>query len=85
MIALGRFKQSASQGLSGKADLHGDVGRKPPVEISRMVELSDLARRSEASRDATIDVNRPYLIVGETPAATALSAITSVNANRRAF
>ena len=52
-----------------------------------MVErLSDWARRSEVVHvTRAIEVNRLYLIVGETPSATALNAIISANANRRAF
>jgi hypothetical protein len=58
-----------------------------PAETSRMVErLSDWASRSEVVHGTrAIEVNRPYLIVGDTPAATALNAIISANANRRAF
>ena len=95
MIASGRFKQSARNAFQAKliytATLAAncyEMGRaESPVEMSRMVErLSDWARRSEVVRvTRAIEVNRPYLIVGETPSATALNAVISANANRRAF
>jgi hypothetical protein len=87
MIASGRFKQSARNAFQAKliytATLAAncyEIGRaESPVEMSRMVErLSEWARRSEV-----VHVTRA--IVGETPSATALNAITWANANRRAF
>ncbi len=95
MMASGRFKQSARNAFQAKliytatlaANCYEIRRAESPVEMSRMVErLSDWARRSGVVHvTRAIEINRPYLIVGETPSVTTLNAITSVNANRRAF
>jgi len=58
------------------ANCYEIVRAESPVEMSRMVELSDWARRSEVVHvTRAIEVNRPYLTRG----------IIWANANRRAF